>query len=74
MTFNAICRDLFSYPWNKKINLIIKTYKIFSFQELRKAFNAEVEKPKNRTLILSIAVPAGKEKVDLGYDVPKINR
>lgn len=44
----------------------------FSPQELRNAFDQErLSRGKDR-LLLSIAVPAGQDYIDRGFDIPKI--
>ena len=42
------------------------------FQTLRDAFDAESVPAGKDTLMLAAAVGAGKEKIDTGYDVPKV--
>ncbi|XP_042218048.1 proteoglycan 4-like isoform X5 [Homarus americanus] len=43
-------------------------------RELREAFNDEGSKVKQRRLLLTMAVPAGKVYIDKGYDVPSLTR
>ncbi|XP_054269944.1 mucin-2 isoform X2 [Macrosteles quadrilineatus] len=43
-------------------------------QELREEFDREHEKTGRPRLLLTMAVPAGIEYIDKGYDVPKLNR
>jgi hypothetical protein len=45
-----------------------------SFKELRTAFEREAAKSKKDRLLLTMAVPAGKEYIDRGYDIPKLNK
>ncbi|KAG7171164.1 Chitinase-3-like protein 1-like, partial [Homarus americanus] len=47
---------------------------LLSHQELREAFNDEGSKVKQRRLLLTMAVPAGKVYIDKGYDVPSLTR
>ncbi|KAJ9601579.1 hypothetical protein L9F63_000322, partial [Diploptera punctata] len=42
--------------------------------ELRGEFNRESEKTGRPRLLLTMAVPAGIEYIDKGYDIPKLNR
>lgn len=44
------------------------------FQELREEFERESSKTGRSRLLLTMAVPAGIEYIDKGYDVPKLNR
>ena len=46
----------------------------FLLQELRDAFNDEGRKVKSGRLLLTMAVPAGQNYIDKGYDVPSITR
>lgn len=41
-------------------------------QELREAFEKESKETGKERLLLSIAVPAGQDYIDNGFDVPKI--
>ncbi|XP_037726356.1 serine-rich adhesin for platelets isoform X2 [Drosophila subpulchrella] len=43
-------------------------------QELRAEFEREAEKTGRTRLLLTMAVPAGIEYIDKGYDVPKLNK
>ncbi|XP_046681145.1 uncharacterized protein LOC124367957 isoform X1 [Homalodisca vitripennis] len=43
-------------------------------QELREEFDREHDKTGRPRLLLTMAVPAGIEYIDKGYDVPKLNR
>jgi chitinase len=43
-------------------------------QELRTEFDRESEKTGKSRLLLTMAVPAGVEYIDKGYDIPKLNR
>ncbi|EDW65749.2 uncharacterized protein Dvir_GJ18726 [Drosophila virilis] len=43
-------------------------------QELRSEFEREAEKTGRSRLLLTMAVPAGIEYIDKGYDVPKLNK
>ncbi|XP_022257375.1 oviduct-specific glycoprotein-like [Limulus polyphemus] len=43
-------------------------------KELREAFNQEGDSRRKERLILSVAVPAGKDYIDNGYDVPEISK
>lgn len=44
-------------------------------QELRVAFDKDKEKhPSSSKLLLSVAVPAGQDNIDNGFDVPTISR
>lgn len=43
-------------------------------QELREEFNRESEKTGRPRLLLTMAVPAGEEYIEKGYDIPKLNR
>ncbi|XP_023176704.2 mucin-5AC isoform X5 [Drosophila hydei] len=43
-------------------------------QELRAEFEREAEKTGRSRLLLTMAVPAGIEYIDKGYDVPKLNK
>lgn len=44
-------------------------------QELRAAFDKDKEKhPSASKLLLSVAVPAGQDNIDNGFDVPTISR
>jgi chitinase len=43
-------------------------------QELREEFDRESEKTGRSRLLLTMAVPAGIEYINKGYDVPKLNR
>lgn len=47
---------------------------IFISQELREEFEKESSKTGKHRLLLTMAVPAGIEYIDKGYDVPKLNR
>ncbi|XP_022252485.1 probable chitinase 10 [Limulus polyphemus] len=59
-------RDGSSYDDRKGYALLIK--------ELREAFDEESNSRGKERLILSVAVPAGKDYIDNGYDVPEISR
>lgn len=41
-------------------------------QEIRYAFNNEKLAPGKERLLLSVAVPAGQDYIDQGFDVPTI--
>ena len=41
---------------------------------MRDSFDAESKKTRRDRLILSVAVPAGKDKIDRGFNVRDINR
>ncbi|CAG2064535.1 unnamed protein product, partial [Timema podura] len=43
-------------------------------QELREEFDRETAKTGRARLLLTMAVPAGIEYIDKGFDVPKLNR
>jgi hypothetical protein len=43
-------------------------------QELREEFDRENQKTGRPRLLLTMAVPAGLEYIDKGYDVPKLNK
>ncbi|XP_076345267.1 uncharacterized protein LOC143244460 isoform X2 [Tachypleus tridentatus] len=43
-------------------------------KELRQAFEEESDSRQKERLILSVAMPAGKDYIDDGYDVPEISR
>lgn len=43
-------------------------------QELREEFNRETQKTGRPRLLLTMAVPAGLEYIDKGYDIPKLNK
>ena len=43
-------------------------------QELRAAFENESVETGQPRLLLTVAVAAGKSKIDVGYDVPVLNR
>ncbi|XP_075219897.1 chitinase 6 isoform X2 [Lycorma delicatula] len=43
-------------------------------QELREEFDRESNKTGRTRLLLTMAVPAGIEYIDKGYDIPKLNR
>lgn len=43
-------------------------------QELREEFNRESSKTGRPRLLLTMAVPAGIEYIDKGYDVPELNK
>ncbi|XP_076310763.1 endochitinase-like isoform X2 [Tachypleus tridentatus] len=43
-------------------------------KELREAFDQEGDSRRKERLILSVAVPAGKDYIDNGYDVPEISK
>ncbi|XP_037938102.1 mucin-5AC-like [Teleopsis dalmanni] len=43
-------------------------------QELRAEFEREAEKTGRPRLLLTMAVPAGIEYIDKGYDIPKLNK
>lgn len=43
-------------------------------QELREEFEKETEATGRPRLLLTMAVPAGIEYIDKGYDIPKLNR
>lgn len=43
-------------------------------QELRAEFEREFEKTGRSRLLLTMAVPAGIEYIDKGYDIPKLNK
>uniref|UniRef100_A0A0K8T485 Chitotriosidase-1 n=2 Tax=Lygus hesperus TaxID=30085 RepID=A0A0K8T485_LYGHE len=43
-------------------------------QELREEFERETEKTGRPRLLLTMAVPAGIEYIDKGYDIPKLNK
>ncbi|XP_031628807.1 uncharacterized protein LOC116344420 [Contarinia nasturtii] len=43
-------------------------------QELREEFNRESEKTGRSRLLLTMAVPAGTEYIQKGYDIPKLNK
>lgn len=45
---------------------------LFFIQELREAFEAESKSSGKSCLLLTIAMPAGQEYIDQGFDVPKI--
>lgn len=45
---------------------------LFLFQELREEFERESEKTGRPRLLLTMAVPAGIEYINKGYDVPKL--
>ncbi|GFS04103.1 chitinase-3-like protein 1 [Elysia marginata] len=47
---------------------------VFLMQELRTAFENEARVSGLPRLLLTAAVPAGKDKVDVGYDVPALTR
>lgn len=43
-------------------------------QELREEFDKEARKTGRPRLLLTMAVPAGIEYIDKGYDVPRLNK
>lgn len=43
-------------------------------QELREEFDRESQKTGRTRLLLTMAVPAGLEYIDKGYDIPKLNK
>lgn len=43
-------------------------------QELREEFNKESEKTGRSRLLLTMAVPAGIEYINKGYDIPKLTK
>lgn len=43
-------------------------------QELREEFNRESSKTGRSRLVLTMAVPAGIEYIEKGYDIPKLNK
>ncbi|CAG0912973.1 unnamed protein product [Notodromas monacha] len=43
-------------------------------QEFRTAFDREAAKSKKDRLLLTMAVPAGRDYIDRGYDIPKLNK
>lgn len=43
-------------------------------QELREEFEKEASKTGRPRLLLTMAVPAGIEYIDKGYDIPKLNK
>ena len=43
-------------------------------QELREEFDKEAKKTGRPRLLLTMAVPAGIEYIDKGYDVPRLNK
>ena len=59
--------------YRKSLLLICKIF-IFSFpiQELREAFEKESKETGKERLLLSIAMPAGQDYIDNGFDIPKI--
>jgi hypothetical protein len=50
------------------------TERYFGPQELRAEFDREAAKTGRPRLLLTMAVPAGIEYIDKGYDIPKLNR
>lgn len=44
------------------------------FQELREEFERESQKTGRPRLLLTMAVPAGIEYINKGYDVPKLTK
>lgn len=47
---------------------------LLTSQELREEFDKESSKTGKQRILLTMAVPAGIEYIDKGYDVPKLNR
>jgi chitinase len=46
----------------------------FDMKELREEFNRESSKTGRSRLLLTMAVPAGIEYIDKGYDIPELNK
>jgi len=49
-------------------------YFCFDKKELREEFNRESSKTGRSRLLLTMAVPAGIEYIDKGYDIPELNK
>jgi len=49
-------------------------YFCFNTKELREEFNRESSKTGRSRLLLTMAVPAGIEYIDKGYDIPELNK
>lgn len=58
------------------IELVYEICNLFFFntKELREEFNKESSKTGRTRLLLTMAVPAGIEYIDKGYDVPELNK
>ena len=68
--FKLICLRLFdSNLWQSSYCCYY-----YCFQELREAFEDESRATGRARLLLTIAVPAGIETIDKGFDIPSINR
>ncbi|KAK3593300.1 hypothetical protein CHS0354_031359 [Potamilus streckersoni] len=62
------------YPGQRGGGAMDKINFILLLQGLREAFNSESDDTGNERLILSAAVPAGQSDIDIGYDVPEIDK